>query len=162
MTMPKWFLVIVVLVALDQASKAWVVQNLELYDQVDLLPFLAFFRTYNEGVAFSMLSGLGPWPLIALTLAIISFIAWLVWHTPASRWISLAGYSFILAGAFGNLIDRVLIGKVVDMILFHIESLNFRFAVFNLADTFITIGAALIILDEVLQWRKTTKQNKET
>jgi signal peptidase II len=83
-----------------------------------------------------------------LTLCISVFIIWL-WSKsePHQRWARL-GYACVLGGAAGNLIDRVVLGHVVDFILVHTQS--WSFAVFNFADSFITIGAALIILDEVL------------
>ena len=159
----RWPIIITILVAVDQASKYWVETTLPLQREVELIPFLSLFRTYNEGVAFSALSGLGQWPLVALTSAIILFVLWL-WHgMEKDRWLSAIGYAMVLAGAFGNLIDRIRIGKVIDMIFFHIEQIGFYFAVFNLADTFITLGAAAIIFDEFLHWRASkTKTSGET
>jgi len=157
MTLKKGIILIVILVALDQLSKYWVVSNMELYQQIDLLPFLSLFFTFNEGVAFSWLAFVGPHALIILAIAIIIFVLWICKNTEPERWISLMGYAFVLAGAFGNLIDRVRLGKVIDMIFFHIDSIGFRFAVFNLADVFITLGAMAIILDEFLQWKHSRK-----
>ncbi|MEM7215490.1 MAG: signal peptidase II [Pseudomonadota bacterium] len=148
-----WFLVIVVLVALDQLTKFWVETLLPLYERIEMLPFLSLYRTYNEGVAFSFFSELGAIPLIVLTVGIIAFVFWLWRGLEKDRLISAAGFALVISGAFGNLIDRVRIGKVIDMIFFHVDSIGFQFAVFNLADTFITLGAAAIILDEFLGWR---------
>lgn len=156
-----WTLLIVILVMVDQITKWLVETTLPLQQQVEVIPFFSLFRTYNYGVAFSFLDGLGPWPLVIMTLVIIGFILWLWRGMEENRMLSEFGYALILGGAIGNVIDRAWLGKVVDMILFHIDSLNFRFAVFNLADTFITIGAAAIILDEFRTWQKTRKIEKE-
>lgn len=155
-----WTLLIIILVMVDQISKWMVETMLPLQQQIDLVPFLSLFRTYNFGVAFSFLDGLGQWPLVAMTAAIIGFVFWLWRGVEPDRSFSEFGYALIIGGAIGNLIDRIWLGKVVDMILFHIDSLDFRFAVFNLADTFITIGAMAIILDEIMTWQKARKLNK--
>lgn len=147
-----WLLIILVLVAVDQLSKWWVEVTLPLKEQINLLPFLSLFRTYNEGVAFSALSDLGSWPLVVLTVVIIIFVIWLWRGLAPGRLLSAFGFALVLSGAFGNLIDRVRLGKVIDMIYFHLDSLNFHFAIFNLADTFITLGAAAIVVDEILTW----------
>ena len=81
-----------------------------------------------------------------------AFVIWLWRQTPKARGIAHAGYALIIAGALGNLIDRFLFGYVIDYSLFYTET--WSFAVFNLADSFITIGAGLVILDEVLMYRK--------
>lgn len=156
-----WIILIVVLVMVDQISKWMVETMLPLQQQVEVIPFFSLFRTYNYGVAFSLLDGLGQWPLVAMTAIIICFVFWLWRGIEIDRNISEFGYALIIGGAIGNLIDRAWLGKVVDMILFHIDSLDFRFAVFNLADTFITIGAMAIILDEILVWQKARKIEKE-
>lgn len=156
-----WALVIIVLVLLDQVSKWMVETMLPLQQKIDVIPFLSLFRTYNYGVAFSLLEGLGQWPLVIMTVLIIGFVVWLWQSLGANRFLSEFGYAFVIGGAIGNLIDRAWLGKVIDMILFHIDSLDFRFAVFNLADTFITIGAMAIILDEILIWRRARKETNE-
>ena len=120
--------------------------------QIDLLPFLALYRTHNEGIAFSMLSWLHDGGLVAMTVAVIGFVSYLWWTTAPERVISRIGFALIIGGALGNLIDRSLLGYVVDYILFHLPS--WSFAVFNMADVYISTGAALIILDELVQWRK--------
>ena len=83
---------------------------------------------------------------------IVAFVIWLWRQTPKARGLAHAGYAFIIAGAFGNLIDRALFGYVIDYILFYTET--WSFAVFNLADSFITIGAGLVVLDELLLLRR--------
>jgi len=136
-----------VLVAVDQLVK-WAVETyLPFHQRVDLLPTLALFRTHNEDIAFSMLTGLGDRWLIALTLVVITFVTTLWVRSAAERWLSQLGFALIMAGAVGNLIDRVMLGYVVDYVLFHVGS--WSFAVFNIADALITIGAAAIVIDEL-------------
>ncbi|MEM9279547.1 MAG: signal peptidase II, partial [Pseudomonadota bacterium] len=113
MNMIRWIIPIAALVAVDQISKYWVETTLPLYQRIEVIPFLSLYRTYNEGVAFSFLSGLGSFPLIILTIAIILFILWLWRSLEPGRWLSALGYALVVAGAFGNLIDRIRLGKVV-------------------------------------------------
>ena len=143
---------IVLALILDQAVKMAVEAYLPMHEAVAVLPMLALYRTYNYGVAFSMLSGMDGWFIVGLRLVVVAFVIWLWRQTPKARGIAHAGYALIIAGALGNLIDRFLLGYVIDYILFYTET--WSFAVFNLADSFITIGAGLVILDEVLMYRK--------
>lgn len=146
---------ILLAIVLDQASKIAVERYLPLEEGVPVLPFLAFFRTYNLGVAFSMLSGMDGWFIVGMRLAIVGFVLWLWRRTPPDRLFAHPGYALIIAGAAGNLIDRFLYGHVIDFILFHTP--GWSFAVFNLADSFITIGAGLVILDELLPRKSTDR-----
>ncbi len=145
------FGIVAVAVALDQALKFWVETNMEYQERIDLVPFFALFRTHNDGIAFSMLTNLGPLTLVFIALAVIFLVLWLWRSNPSARWLSHIGFGLIIGGAIGNIIDRALLGYVVDMFLFSLGS--WSFAVFNLADAFISVGAAAIILDEFLSWR---------
>lgn len=145
-------LIIVFAVTSDQYIKFLVESGMDYNQQIDLLPFLALYRTHNEGIAFSMLSWLHDGGLIAMTIAVIGFVSYLWWTTAPERVISRIGFALIIGGALGNLIDRSLLGYVVDYILFHLPS--WSFAVFNMADVYISTGAGLIILDELVQWKK--------
>jgi signal peptidase II len=144
---------IVIAVVLDQIVKIVVDHTLPLQEMVPVVPMLALYRTYNLGVAFSMLSGMDGWFIVGMRLIIVAFVIWL-WHrTGKQRTFAHLGYALIIAGALGNLIDRFLYGHVIDYILFHTET--WSFAVFNLADSFITIGAGCVILDELMQPKST-------
>ncbi|AUW40461.1 signal peptidase II [Rhizobium leguminosarum] len=143
---------IVVAVLIDQVVKIAVDHTLPLQEAVPVIPMLALYRTYNLGVAFSMLSGMDGWFIVGMRLVIVAFVIWL-WHrTEKDRWLAHLGYALIIAGAIGNLVDRFAYGHVIDYILFYTES--WSFAVFNLADSFITIGAGCVILDELLLPKK--------
>ena len=75
-------------------------------------------------------------------------------RTDARQQLARFGFALIIGGAIGNLIDRVWHGYVIDYVLFHLPAWNWSFAIFNLADAFITVGAGLVILDEFLEWRR--------
>jgi signal peptidase II len=138
-------------IALDQWIKWLVETRLTMHEAVDLLPFLALFRTYNTGVAFSMFSWVGDRGLIAVSLAIIAFVLYLALRSAPKHVLARIGFALIISGALGNLIDRALHGHVIDYILFHTPV--WSFAVFNLADAFISIGAGAVVLQELLAWR---------
>ena len=156
-----WTILIVAMVLLDQLSKWLVESHLPFESRMELLPFFSLYRTYNYGVAFSMFSDFGRWPLVIMTLAIVGFVFWLWRSLEPGRVLSAFGYALVIGGALGNIIDRAVLGYVIDMLFFHIDHLNFRFAVFNLADTFITIGAMAIILDEINLWLRSRKLEKD-
>ncbi len=145
-------LLIAISVALDQWIKSLVEANLPLQQQLDVIPFLALYRTYNTGVAFSMFSWIGDGGLIVLSLAVALFVLYLASRTTAEQVAARFGFALIIGGAIGNLIDRALYGHVIDYILFHTPV--WSFAIFNLADAFITVGAGLVLLDEFLAWRR--------
>ena len=140
------------LMAIDLYVKNLVETRLPFQEPVEFLPFLSWYRTWNEGIAFSFLSFMDDRLLVAMTVVIILFVIWLWRQTPRHRFYSRVGFAFVVGGAIGNLVDRAFLGHVIDFILFHVG--NWSFAIFNLADTFITIGAGLIILDEFLHWKK--------
>jgi signal peptidase II len=137
-------------VVLDQWVKYLVENGLDMHVQVDVLPTLALYRTHNTGIAFSMFSDLGSVGLTVITLAVIGFVGWIAIRTDARQRMARFGFALIIGGAIGNLIDRAWHGYVIDYVLFHLP--QWSFAIFNLADAFITVGAAMVILDEFLVW----------
>jgi signal peptidase II len=156
----KWAGLVALLLAIDQASKVAVETLLPFQQEIPLIPFLSLFRTWNQGIAFSLLSGMGDVALLALTAAVLAIVLFLWLRTPPGRLLAHLGFAFICGGAIGNLIDRAIYGHVVDFILFHTPS--WSFAVFNLADSFITVGAALVVLDELPgPWRSAGVASKD-
>lgn len=149
---PVALIVIVLAVILDQVVKIAVENYLPMREAVPLVPLLALYRTYNLGVAFSLLSGMEREFIVCMRVLIVAFVLWLWRRTPKERPFAHAGFTLIIAGAVGNLIDGFAYGHVIDYILFHTET--WSFAVFNLADSFITIGAGLVILDELVGPKK--------
>ena len=144
--------IVVASVLLDQWIKHLVETRLPMHQPVEVLPFLSWYRTHNTGIAFSLFSNMGSVGLIVVTLAVIGFVGWIALRSEPGQHMARLGFALIIGGAIGNLIDRVWLGYVVDYVLFHLP--NWSFAVFNLADAFITVGAIMVILDEFLVWRR--------
>ena len=150
----NWLWLSIVVVALDQWTKYLITDHLDEFEQVILLPVLELMRLHNEGAAFSFLSGASGWQrwlFTALALAVSAAI--LVWlrRLPArGRGLIAAGLCLVLGGALGNVIDRVLWGHVIDFIRVHYE--DWYFPAFNVADSAITIGAGLLILDNLIDF----------
>lgn len=145
------FTLLLVFIALDQLSKRWVESNLPFQEAISVLPMFSLYRTYNTGIAFSMLDWAGSGGLILLTAVIIGFMVFLWFKVEAHKQLAHLGFALVISGAIGNLIDRATQGHVIDFFLFHTE--NWAFAVFNVADAFITVGAIAIIIDELLSSR---------
>ncbi len=142
-------------VALDQWIKHLVETRLVFQQPVEMVPFLALYRTHNTGVAFSMFSWIGDKGLIVLSLTVVAFVLYLAMRSSPRDTIARIGFALIISGAIGNLIDRAVYGHVIDYILFHTPV--WSFAVFNLADAFISVGAATVVLQEFINWRRAPK-----
>jgi signal peptidase II len=140
------------LIAADQWVKHLVETRLPVQQAVDVLPFLALYRTYNTGVAFSMFAWMGDTGLIVLSVSVIAFVLYLAARTSERQVLARIGFTLIIGGAVGNLIDRAVYGHVIDYVLFHTPV--WSFAIFNLADAFITVGAGLVLLEEFLGWHR--------
>lgn len=142
-----WWLMLLVLVA-DQISKQVVIANMQLFDSIELLPFFNFTYVRNYGAAFSFLSDAGGWQrwfftMIAVVISAVLAV-WLARNSKTQLKLNLA-LSLVLAGAIGNLIDRSIYGYVIDF--FHLYYQNWHYPAFNIADSAICIGAALLIWD---------------
>lgn len=138
-------------IAADYGVKRWIEQTFELHRVFDVLPFLAIYRTNNTGIAFSMLDWLDERWLIAVPGLVVIFVGWLAWRTDPAHHLARFGFALIIGGAIGNLIDRITLGHVVDYVLFHVG--NWSFAIFNLADAAITVGAVFVLCQELLNWK---------
>jgi len=157
-------LFVLALILIDQGVKYAIVSMMLPGQYNEVLPFFALYHVQNSGIAFSMLASFSDWGLIGLTMIVIAFIACLWWKMRKGHFLSHCGYLLVLGGAFGNLIDRLRFHYVTDYIFIFYK--DWSFAVFNLADSFITIGAVLIIMHEVFAARAgqahRSKKNKET
>lgn len=149
---------IVVALLLDQLIKYLVEQHLPFEQTVEVMAHVALYRTWNEGVAFSFLSGMSGWAIVAMRLAIVAFILWWWRSSEHPSAFSHLGFAMVVAGAFGNIVDRLLYGHVVDYVLFHTET--WSFAVFNLADSLITVGAVVVGFCEIFLNRKTQDEKR--
>jgi len=149
------------LIALDQWTKAIVVEVMPLYSSREVIRgFFSLVHTRNPGIAFSLFADSGPLirnvlvPLMSVAaVALILFMLWSSRNTGAK---THAGLSLILAGAVGNLYDRAAYGYVVDFLDFYIGP--YHWPAFNVADSCITIGAGLILLDAL---RGAVQQRRE-
>lgn len=148
-------LIVVIAVIFDQAIKALVVAKMALGEAIELVPFLALYHARNTGIAFSLFDGVGGMGLALLALVVLAVVMVLWIKTPADRRLAHFGLAIIVGGAIGNLIDRVLLGYVVDYVYFHTPV--WSFAVFNLADACITVGAIVILLDEFILAPRTSR-----
>jgi len=143
------------LAALDQGTKAWVVRALPALRPLEIVPgWLDLVSVRNTGVAFSLLSNLDPgWvrPLLILAtvLAMAAVVAY-IWLHPAGG-VAPWGLGLILGGAVGNLIDRARLGYVVDFVDLHWR--NHHWPTFNVADVGISVGVALLVADMIF-WDK--------
>jgi len=143
----RWFVLAAAVVLADQVTKAIVLAHFAVGERLEIASFFNLLLVYNKGAAFSFLSDAGGWqtPLLALfALVAIGVVTVMILKRPGQR-MFCAGLALILGGALGNLIDRVRFGEVVDFLDFH--AAGWHFAAFNAADSAITIGAALLILE---------------
>jgi signal peptidase II len=147
----RWLWLSLLVVAIDQASKYLLMARLPPFRPVAVLPSLNFLLTYNTGVSFSFLQlsgGWQRWPLALFALVIAGvLVAWLA-RMPGERRLLGSAVAIILGGAVGNLIDRIVQGQVTDFIQLYWR--DWSFAIFNLADAAISVGVALILLDNLL------------
>ena len=154
--MLRWMWLSALIVTLDQITKYQISQVLALCEpgqcaSIVLLPVFEFKLLHNAGAAFSFLNDAGGWQrwvfsAIAAGVSTVLMV-WLHRLTVQEKWLALA-LALVLGGAIGNLIDRIVLGYVVDFVVVHYE--NHYFPAFNLADSAITVGAGIMILDMLL------------
>jgi signal peptidase II len=147
-----WLWLAAAVIAADQLTKALVVASFARSGEVPLTDFFSLILAYNSGAAFSFLAGAPGWQrwfFATIAAAASVFLVWML-KRGGSRMLC-AGLALILGGALGNLWDRIAIGKVVDFLLFHYA--GWSWPAFNVADSSITVGAALLILDSFRQRR---------
>ncbi len=144
----KWLRLSALVLFLDQATKILAEYQLELYQRVEVLPFMNLTLMQNHGAAFSFLADAGGWQrwfFVILTLVITVFLLrWLRALQPHEQSLAIA-LSLIIGGAIGNLIDRVQYGYVIDFLDFH--AMGWHWPAFNVADSAIVVGAAILIWD---------------
>ncbi len=138
----KFIALISFLVALlDHLTKWIIVTTLTLHEVIDILPFLRIVHVKNPGAAFGLFSNIGNNIFIFISLAAMIFI--IVYSFKIPKGLELFSLSLILGGAVGNLIDRVMIGKVVDFIDFFVG--KWHWPAFNVADSALSIGIVLFL-----------------
>ncbi len=144
----------VLIIVLDQLTKYWMLEGLSLREvgQVPVLPpILNFSYVENTGVSFGLFGGGGArWLLAVFSIVVAGALAW--WVTQAKRSMLATAIGLVIGGAIGNAIDRVRFGYVVDFV--DVSGIGFFPWVFNVADSAITVGMILLILDSILSERK--------
>ncbi len=156
-----WLLVILVVIALDQYSKHLAESLLDYARPVEWLPVLDMTLHYNRGAAFSFLSEAGGWQrwfFTALAFAVSGYLVIWLMRLRREQWLLSLALALVAGGAIGNVIDRLRFGHVVDFISVHWGSSYFP--TFNIADAAITIGAACMILDMLLNPEPSDEQAK--
>ncbi|MGD8956198.1 MAG: signal peptidase II [Chromatiaceae bacterium] len=141
-------------VAADQISKFWVMARFEDYEVLTIWPVFNLTLVYNTGAAFSFLSDAGGWQRwFFITVGIVVSVVMAVWLGRLRREERLTAYglALVIGGAIGNLIDRIWLGKVVDFLQWHWE--EWYWPSFNLADSAITVGVALLLIDGLFDRR---------
>jgi len=140
-----------VVIALDQITKQWILSELPLFGRIEVLPFFDIIHVRNYGAAFSFLSeqsGWQRWFFTALALIISTILLVLMRRQSASMWRLNLAYALVIGGALGNVLDRLQHGFVVDFLDFYVR--DYHWPAFNVADMAIVIGAGVMILDSFL------------
>ncbi len=147
---------------LDQWSKQTVIENMNLFQSIQVIPFFNFTYVHNYGAAFSFLNDAGGWQrwfFTAIAVVVSLVILWWLKQSPKSQKMLPIAFAFILGGALGNVYDRLVYGYVIDFLDFYVN--NWHFPAFNIADSAIFIGAALLILDMFLNGDSSKKSATE-
>lgn len=147
--MLPWLIIAAVIIICDQLTKLWIVKLFQGGQFINLTSFLNIVLAYNKGAAFSFLASASGWQryfFTGISIIAVLFILYFM-RKNAGQKLFCSAFSLILGGAIGNLIDRVLYGQVTDFIDFHIGT--WHWPAFNVADSAITIGAILFVIDEL-------------
>ena len=156
--MLKFLWITLVVIILDQLSKQLAEYYLVFHVPIPVVPFFNLTLSYNTGAAFSFLAGAGGWQrwfFIGLAMIVsIVIIMWIKKLGPQDKWVAIA-LSMVLGGAIGNVIDRVLFAHVIDFIHVYYEQWNFP--IFNIADSAITVGVVILLIDGFFGGKKEEK-----
>ena len=149
----KVLFVSAILVLADQISKTIVVKTMSLYESIPVIQnFFHFTYITNDGMAFGINFPFGYYIFTSVSILLTLFLFWYLWSVRTHSIIIRLGISFIIAGAIGNLIDRIFLGAVIDFLDFMIG--NFHWYVFNLADSYVTVGMVLVLVDSIILEKK--------
>lgn len=160
--MLKWIWLAVAVVFLDQLSKYIASTSLEMYQPIAVMPMFNWTLMHNPGAAFSFLANESGWQrwfftTIAVVVSVVLFL-WIKRLEQHEKWQAIA-LALILGGAVGNVIDRIWFGYVIDFIQIYYE--QWYWPAFNIADSAISIGVAMIIIDSIREYRAEKKQKTE-
>lgn len=145
----RYILLAIIIIAIDQITKLLVINNLDFAEVINILPGFNLTLAYNYGAAFGILDNAGGWQrwlfLIFAVIISIIILIWMKYSVRKKMILESFALSLILGGAIGNFIDRVWYGYVIDFIDIYIK--NWHWYTFNLADSAITVGAVIIMID---------------
>lgn len=146
--MGRWLMLTGIVLILDQMSKISIANSMSLHQSIPLIPYFQLTYVHNPGAAFSFLSDAGGWQrwffICLSSLVSVVLCVWLYRLPNGAIWQS-AGLSLVLGGALGNLIDRVIYGSVIDFLDVYYR--HWHWPAFNIADSAITIGVGILLLD---------------
>lgn len=155
-----WLLLTAVVIVLDWQTKQMASEALVLYRPQEVFSWLNITLAHNYGAAFSFLSDAGGWQrwffIVLASVVSLMLLVWLL-RLPRREWVTALGLALVLGGAIGNLIDRIQLGYVVDFIDVHYA--GWHYPAFNVADSAITCGVILLLLDSVLLAIRKKKAN---
>ena len=147
-------LVFIIFIYFDYVSKLWAIENLFInYQSIKITSFLSMTPVWNSGISFGLFQDSGEIGRYGFTIFAFLVSSWLIYSSFKLPRYSSLGFILIASGAIGNAIDRIIYGKVVDFIDFHIE--DFHWPAFNLADTIIFIGATLFLFNQFFTIERT-------
>ncbi len=156
--MLKWLWLSVLVIGLDQFTKVLAETMLTYRDPVAIVPFFNLMLSYNPGAAFSFLSDAGGWQrwfFVVLALVVTTVITvWMYRLPPGQRW-TAAALALVVGGALGNVIDRLVYGHVIDFLDVYVG--HWHWPTFNVADSAITVGVAVLIIDGLFGNGRTAK-----
>ena len=160
----RWLWLTVVVIVVDQITKLLILEHFAYGERLNLLPVLDLTLAYNTGAAWSFLAAESGWQRWMFTgLAVLVSAVLLVWLKrlkARSQGLLACALSLILAGALGNVIDRLRLGHVIDFILAYWD--EHTFPIFNVADCAISVGAAMLLLDAFMESRRPKVQSAQT
>jgi signal peptidase II len=143
-----WLWLSALVIVVDQVTKRVIDSAMQLHQTIELVPYFQLTYMRNQGAAFSFLSGAGGWQrwfFIGLAIVASVFIFVWLWKLDPSRRREAVAWALVLGGALGNLIDRILYGYVIDFLDVYVG--DWHWPAFNVADSAITVGVALLLLD---------------
>lgn len=158
----RWLWLSLLMLVIDQLTKYWTVQALDLHESYRILSFFNFTYARNYGAAFSFLGDAGGWQkylFMGIAFSVSAYLIYSLKNNKASQLVTNIAFALILSGALGNVIDRIMFGYVVDFLDFDLGF--YRWPTFNVADIVIFIGATMIIVESIFTAEKTDQTDNK-
>ncbi len=154
-----WLWLTLLVVVTDLGTKYWATKSLTLYVPKKITEFFNLTLMHNEGIAFSLLadqSGWQRWFILSVAVIVVIWLLWWLYQSPKNLKLQNIALTLVIGGALGNIYDRAVLGYVVDFIQVHYQ--NHYWPAFNIADSAITVGAVLLILDTLFRKQDNLKK----